>query len=152
MLRPRPIIGLDAERATQERERIFYGARLENDDPRFTSAPPLAYKNRHLQAVSEFAGIRALKTIPWWEPEIGEAERDLVVQVLASNFVNDGDVTLDIGCGYGAIGLAVAKLTPAGTVQTAASAAAAVDVEFDGDGRMVRFASLNLERVAQYRG
>jgi len=30
--------------------------------------------------------------------------------------VNDGDVTLDLGCGYGAIGLAVAKLTPAGTV------------------------------------
>lgn len=73
--------------------KTLYGARLENDDPRFTSAAQLAYKNRHLQAVSKFAGTRALKTIPWWEPEIGEAERDLVVQVLASNFVNDGDVT-----------------------------------------------------------
>ena len=30
--------------------------------------------------------------------------------------VKEGDVTLDLGCGYGAIGLTVAKMTPNGTV------------------------------------
>lgn len=30
--------------------------------------------------------------------------------------VQDGDTTLDLGCGYGAIGLAVAKMTPKGMV------------------------------------
>lgn len=30
--------------------------------------------------------------------------------------VEDGDVTLDLGCGYGTIGLTVAKMTPHGTV------------------------------------
>lgn len=30
--------------------------------------------------------------------------------------VQDGDTTLDLGCGYGAIGLTVAKMTPKGTV------------------------------------
>ena len=30
--------------------------------------------------------------------------------------VQDGDVTLDLGCGYGPIGLTVAKMTPHGTV------------------------------------
>jgi len=31
--------------------------------------------------------------IPWWEPQIGEAERGLVLDVLSSNYVNDGQVT-----------------------------------------------------------
>jgi perosamine synthetase len=33
--------------------------------------------------------------IPWWRPEIGTEERDLVLAVLASNYLNDGDVTSD---------------------------------------------------------
>ncbi len=31
--------------------------------------------------------------IAWWQPELGESERDRVAQVLASNYINDGDVT-----------------------------------------------------------
>src|SRR5205085_2319451 len=31
--------------------------------------------------------------IAWWQPEIGEGERERVLQVLASNYINDGDVT-----------------------------------------------------------
>ena len=31
--------------------------------------------------------------IPWWEPQIGSEEYDLVTEVLDSNFLNDGDFT-----------------------------------------------------------
>ena len=31
--------------------------------------------------------------IAWWQPELGEEEREHVLQVLASNYINDGDVT-----------------------------------------------------------
>jgi perosamine synthetase len=31
--------------------------------------------------------------IAWWQPELGEEERERVLQVLASNYINDGDVT-----------------------------------------------------------
>ena len=31
--------------------------------------------------------------IPWWEPRIGEAEKALVLEVLGSNYVNDGEMT-----------------------------------------------------------
>ena len=44
--------------------------------------------------------------------EIDEGSR-LLLRYLA---VKDGDVTLDLGCGYGVIGLTIAKLTPNGTV------------------------------------
>jgi perosamine synthetase len=37
----------------------------------------------------------ATKRIPWWQPETGDEERDLVLQVLASNYLNDGDVTTE---------------------------------------------------------
>jgi len=33
------------------------------------------------------------KEIPWWRPEIGTDEYDLIKDVLASNYVNEGDVT-----------------------------------------------------------
>ena len=33
------------------------------------------------------------KTMPWWKPEIGPREYDLVKSVLESNYVNDGAVT-----------------------------------------------------------
>jgi perosamine synthetase len=33
------------------------------------------------------------KQIPWWKPEIGAAEYDLIKDVLASNYVNEGEVT-----------------------------------------------------------
>ena len=36
-----------------------------------------------------------MKKISWWEPMIGESERALVNDVLASNFINDGKVTTD---------------------------------------------------------
>jgi len=39
----------------------------------------------------------------------------------------DGDVTLDLGCGYGAIGLAAAAATPAGTVHMVDKDFVAVD-------------------------
>ena len=32
-------------------------------------------------------------SIPWWEPQIGEIERGLVLDVLSSNYVNDGQMT-----------------------------------------------------------
>jgi len=35
------------------------------------------------------------KTIPWWKPETGPEERDRVLAVLASNYLNDGDVTTE---------------------------------------------------------
>jgi 16S rRNA G1207 methylase RsmC len=44
--------------------------------------------------------------------EIDEGSR-LLLRYLA---VKDGDVTLDLGCGYGVIGLTIAKMTPNGTV------------------------------------
>jgi 16S rRNA G1207 methylase RsmC len=44
--------------------------------------------------------------------EIDEGSR-LLLRYLA---VNDGDVTLDLGCGYGVIGLTIAKMTPNGAV------------------------------------
>jgi perosamine synthetase len=31
--------------------------------------------------------------LPWWQPELGTAENALVAEVLASNYLNDGDVT-----------------------------------------------------------
>jgi perosamine synthetase len=34
-----------------------------------------------------------MSDIPWWAPLIGGVERDLVIEVLESNFVNDGQVT-----------------------------------------------------------
>jgi len=37
----------------------------------------------------------ATKTIPWWRPETGDEERDMVLRVLASNYLNDGDVTTE---------------------------------------------------------
>jgi perosamine synthetase len=35
----------------------------------------------------------ATKQIPWWRPETGHEERELVLRVLDSNYLNDGDVT-----------------------------------------------------------
>jgi perosamine synthetase len=32
-------------------------------------------------------------TIPWWQPETGAEERAIVLRVLESNYLNDGDVT-----------------------------------------------------------
>jgi perosamine synthetase len=31
--------------------------------------------------------------IAWWQPELGQEERERVLQVLASNYINDGEVT-----------------------------------------------------------
>lgn len=33
------------------------------------------------------------KLIEWWEPQVGEKERELLLQVLDSNFLNDGEYT-----------------------------------------------------------
>ena len=35
------------------------------------------------------------KTIPWWQPETGVEERERVLAVLASNYLNDGDITTE---------------------------------------------------------
>jgi len=37
----------------------------------------------------------ATKPIPWWRPETGDEEREMVLRVLASNYLNDGDVTTE---------------------------------------------------------
>jgi len=37
----------------------------------------------------------AMTHIPWWRPETGEEEREMVLRVLASNYLNDGDVTTE---------------------------------------------------------
>jgi len=37
----------------------------------------------------------ATKEIPWWCPETGDEEREMVLRVLASNYLNDGDVTTE---------------------------------------------------------
>jgi perosamine synthetase len=37
----------------------------------------------------------ATKEIPWWRPETGDEEREMVLRVLASNYLNDGDVTTE---------------------------------------------------------
>lgn len=37
----------------------------------------------------------ATRRIPWWQPETGAEERDRVLEVLASNYLNDGDVTTE---------------------------------------------------------
>ncbi|MBT5549457.1 MAG: DegT/DnrJ/EryC1/StrS family aminotransferase [Nitrospina sp.] len=36
---------------------------------------------------------RTSKNIDWWEPQVGEEERELLNQVLDSNFLNDGEYT-----------------------------------------------------------
>ncbi len=36
----------------------------------------------------------AEKSIPWWEPVMGPEEKELVLKVLESNYLNDGEVTL----------------------------------------------------------
>jgi perosamine synthetase len=33
------------------------------------------------------------KTIEWWEPQVGQKEKELLLQVLDSNFLNDGEYT-----------------------------------------------------------
>ena len=33
------------------------------------------------------------KRINWWEPQIGEEEKALLLEVLESNFLNDGEYT-----------------------------------------------------------
>jgi perosamine synthetase len=35
----------------------------------------------------------ATRQIPWWRPETGVEEREMVLRVLESNYLNDGDVT-----------------------------------------------------------
>jgi perosamine synthetase len=37
----------------------------------------------------------ATTQIPWWLPETGHEEREMVLRVLASNYLNDGDVTTE---------------------------------------------------------
>jgi perosamine synthetase len=37
----------------------------------------------------------ATREIPWWRPETGSQEREMVLRVLESNYLNDGDVTSD---------------------------------------------------------
>src|SRR5438552_15257320 len=34
--------------------------------------------------------------IAWWQPELGEEERERVLRVLASNYINDGEVTEEL--------------------------------------------------------
>ena len=34
-------------------------------------------------------------TIPWWRPEVGVEERDALLKVIDSNYLNDGDVTAE---------------------------------------------------------
>jgi perosamine synthetase len=36
---------------------------------------------------------RTSKKIDWWEPQVGEKERELLLQVMDSNFLNDGEYT-----------------------------------------------------------
>ena len=33
--------------------------------------------------------------IPWWRPETGNEEREMVLRVLDSGYLNDGDVTTE---------------------------------------------------------
>src|ERR1700736_908150 len=44
--------------------------------------------------------------IAWWQPELGDEERERVLAVLRSNYINDGDVTEQFA-------QAIAKLTGA---------------------------------------
>lgn len=34
-----------------------------------------------------------MRNLSWWEPQVGEAERALIAQVLDSNYLNDGELT-----------------------------------------------------------
>ena len=36
------------------------------------------------------------KRIDWWEPSVGKEERDLLLKVLDSNFLNDGEGTTQL--------------------------------------------------------
>jgi len=36
-----------------------------------------------------------MKRIPWWKPVVGLEEKILVDKVLKSNFLNDGEFTID---------------------------------------------------------
>lgn len=76
---------------------------------RFTSGGARAYKcGRPDQGRSTLRAGESVKKITWWEPEIGQAERDILAEVLAGNFVNDGDYTTRfeeriaalVGCRY----------------------------------------------------
>jgi perosamine synthetase len=36
-----------------------------------------------------------MTSIPWWRPETGDEEREMVLRVLESNYLNDGDLTTE---------------------------------------------------------
>jgi perosamine synthetase len=39
--------------------------------------------------------MTAVTTIPWWRPQLGLEERDGVLEVIAANYLNEGDVTAE---------------------------------------------------------
>jgi perosamine synthetase len=45
--------------------------------------------------MSRAEGVATARRIPWWRPETGDEERELVLGVLESNYLNDGDVTTE---------------------------------------------------------
>ena len=67
----------------------------------------------------------ATKTIHWWQPETGADERDRVLAVLASNYLNDGDVTTEFERRMAAaLGARFAVATTSGTAALFLSIAA----------------------------
>ena len=67
------------------------------------------------------------KTIPWWTPQIGQEEHRLLHDVLASNYVNEGDVTETFE-------RALAELLDVKHVVTATSGTAAIMLALAGLG------------------
>src|SRR5881394_2821914 len=39
--------------------------------------------------------VTATTAIPWWAPQIGAEERELLLCVIESNYLNEGDVTAE---------------------------------------------------------
>jgi perosamine synthetase len=63
--------------------------------------------------------------IPWWRPETGREEREMVLRVLESNYLNDGDVTSEFERGMAArLGSAHAIAVTSGTTAIFLSLAA----------------------------
>src|SRR5713101_2991722 len=56
--------------------------------------PPAEAAGGHNQAMTE-SKTTTTTLIPWWRPETGHEEREMVLRVLESNYLNDGDVTTD---------------------------------------------------------